>query len=239
MTHALLSTEAHRDLRVTTGAGTVPSDAVMSCIIVPDEFRRVQHDYLILFRRDPERDQFTALAMFGFEAGENLYLEDGRWDAGYRPLAMSIQPFLIGGNPGDKEAKQVHIDLGHARIVADGGEGMRVFDDEGRPSPYLETMIDRLGALDSGFERTAEFFAALKRHDLLEPMSLDVSLEDGTTNRLVGFHVIDEDKLRALGAAALGELHAEGHLLPIFMALASIANLDALVARKNRRNARG
>lgn len=239
MNPALLSTEAHRGLRVRAEAGVFPTDAVMSCVTVPDEFRRVQHDYLILFRRDPEQDRFTALAMFGFETGENLYLEDGRWDAGYRPLAMSIQPFLIGGTPGDKEAKQVHIDLAHARVVEDDGEGVRVFDDEGRPSPYLEAMIDRLGALDAGFEGGADFFAALKRHDLLEPMSLDITLDDGTTNRLVGFHVIDEDRLRALDAAALGELHAEGHLMPIFMALASISNLDTLVARKNRRNARG
>jgi hypothetical protein len=239
MTHALLSSEAHRGLRVRTEGEIVPSDAVMTCITVPDEFRRVQNEYLILFRRDPERDQFTALVMFGFEAGENLYVENGRWDATYRPLAMSIQPFLIGGAPGDAEAKQVHIDLAHARVANDGADGVRVFDDEGRPSPFLEAMIDRLGALDDGYERTADFFAALKRHDLLEPMSIDITLDDGATNRLVGFHVIDEDKLRDLESTALAGLHADGHLMPIFMALASIANLNALVARKNRRNARG
>jgi hypothetical protein len=238
MNHAALNPEAHRALRVRTDGETVPSDAVQTCITVPDEFRRVQNEYLILFRRDPERDEFTALVMFGFEAGENLYLENGRWDATYRPLAMSIQPFLIGGAPGDAEAKQVHIDLEHARI-APGDEGIRLFDDEGRHSPYLEAMIDRLGALDAGYERTGDFFAALKRHDLLEPMSIDITLDDGTTNRLVGFHVINEDRLQALDAAALGELHAEGHLMPAFMAIASVANLGRLVARKNARNARG
>lgn len=239
MNHALLSSEAHRGLRVRAETVVVPSDAVMSCITVPDEFRRVQNEYLILFRRNPETDEFTALAMFGFEAGENLYHEDDRWDASYRPLAMSIQPFLIGGVPGDQEAKQVHIDLAHARVAQGDAEGVRLFDDDGRHSPYLEEMIDRLGALDAGYERTAGFFAALKRHQLLEPLSIDITLDDGMINRLVGFHVIDEDKLRDLEPAALGELHAEGHLLPIFMALASVSNLNALVARKNRRNARG
>jgi hypothetical protein len=51
--------------------------------------------------------------------------------------------------------------------------------------------------------------------------------------------VIDEDKLQALDAATLGELHAAGHLQPIFMALASLSNIGAMVVRKNRRNARG
>jgi len=41
-------------------------------------------------------------------------------------------------------------------------------------------------------------------------------------------------RLRALDPGALAELHAEGHLMPIFMALASLSNIGALVARKNR-----
>jgi hypothetical protein len=238
MNHALLSTEAHRGLRVRTGGATA-GDVTMTCVTVPDEFRRVQNEYVILFRRDPETDQFNALVMLGFEAGENLYVEGDNWDARYRPLAMSIQPFLIGGVPGDGEAKQVHIDLDHPRVVPGDAEGVRLFDDEGRPSPYMEEMIERLGALDAGYEAGAAFYSALKQHDLLEPMSLDIPLENGTTNRLVGFHVIAEDRLRELDAAVLGELHAAGHLQPMFMALASLSNIGAMVARKNRRNARG
>lgn len=238
MTHAVVSPEDHRNLRVLTDRGAAMGDAVMSCVTVPDEFRRVQNEYLILFRKDAARDEFTALTMFGFEAGENLYIDDHRWDARYLPLAMEIQPFLIGGAPGDTEAKQVHIDLASPRI-ARGDEGVRLFGDDGRHSPYLEAMIDRLGALDAAYEATPAFFAALKRHELLEPMSLDIPLDDGTTNRLVGFHVIDEDRLHDLDAAALADLHATDHLLPIFMAVASLSNLGALVGRKNRRVAHG
>src|SRR4029079_5764513 len=97
--HEILTAEAHRDLRIRTDRGAELGDAVMSCVVVPNEFRRVQNEYPILFRLNPERDSFTALAIFGFEAGENLFLENGRWDARYRPLAMDIQPFLIGGTP--------------------------------------------------------------------------------------------------------------------------------------------
>ena len=238
MKHAVLSPAAHRGLRIRPNANT-SGDAVMTCITVPDEFRRVQNEYLILFRRNPETDEFTALAMFGFEASENLYLDGDVWDARYRPLAMLIQPFLIGGQPGDADAKQVHIDLDHPRVVQGDAEGVRVFDDDGRPSPYLEAMVDHLGALDAGYEASADFYAALRRHDLFEPMSLDIPLDNGTTNRLVGFHVIDEDKFRDLDAAAIADLHAAGHLQPIFMAIASLSNIGAMVARKNRQNARG
>jgi hypothetical protein len=230
--HALLTPETHRELRVRTERSAKLGDGVMSCLVVPDEFRQVQNDYPILFRLSPERDGFTAVALFGFETGENLFLAADRWEARSLPLAMQIQPFLIGGAPGDTQAKQVHIDMASPRIG--GGEGVRVFDDNGRPTPYLEAMIDRLGALDAGYEGSAGFFAALRRHDLLEPLTFEITLDDGSINRLVGFHVVDEERLRTLDAAALGDLHAEGHLMPIFMALASLSNIGALVERKNR-----
>jgi hypothetical protein len=204
----------------------------MCCITMPAEFRQVQNAYPILFRRNQERDSFTALAMFGFENGENLFLADGGWDARYIPLAVDIQPFLIGTSEAGGEAKQVHVDMASPRIGGD--EGVRLFEADGRPSPYLEAIAEKLGALDAGYQESGDFFAALRRHDLLEPLTLEITLDDGSINRLVGFHVIDEERLRALDPGALAALHAEGHLMPIFMALASLSNIGALVARKNR-----
>ena len=237
--HAVLTAEAHGDLRIRTDRGAALGDAVMSAVAVPTEFRQLQNEYPILFRLNPERDSFSALALFGFETGENLFLDGNRWDARCRPLSIDIQPFLIGRTAPGSETKQVHLDTASPRIDAGGGEGVRLFDADGRPTPYLETAAERLGALDEGLEANDAFLDALRRHELLEPLTLEVTLDDGSTNRLVGFHVIDEERLRRLDAAALGELHAEDHLMPIFMALASLGNFGALVARKNRRAAGG
>lgn len=235
--HALLTAEDHRALRIRTDADAALGDAQMASIVMPAEFRQLQNEYPILFRLNDQRDRFTALALFGFEAGENLYLTPNGWDARHRPLAMAVQPFLIGGGPDGTGDRQVHIDLASPRIGA--GEGMRVFDEDGRPTPYLEQIAERLGALDQGYRDSAAFFAALERHGLLEPFTLEVTMDDGAINRLVGFHTIDEGRLAALDAAALAELNAADHLLPIFMAVASLANLGALIARKNRRIAGG
>jgi hypothetical protein len=237
--HALLDSTRHRDLRIRTARGADLGDAVMCCIAVPTEFRQIEGDYPILFQLDAERDSFTALAMFGFENGENLFLDSERWDAEYVPLAIDIQPFLIGGSPDQDAPKQVHVDLAGARVVAGEAEGMRVFDDDGRPTPYLESIADKLGALDAGYRRSSDFFAALRRYRLLEPLTLEITLDDGSTNRLVGFHVIDEARLAELDAEALGQLSDDDHLLPIFMALASLGRLRDLIARKNKRVAHG
>jgi hypothetical protein len=235
--HHVLTPQAHADLRVRRERGAEYGDAVMSCVTVPDEFRQVQAHYPILFRRNIERDEVVAVALFGFEEGENLFLAGDRWDADYVPLAMSIQPFLIGGAPGAAVDKQVHVDLASPRIA--GAEGVRVFDEHARPTPYLETIAEQLGALDAGWQGAASFYAALRRHELLEPLTFEITLDNGSTHRLVGFYAVNEDRLRGLDAAALGDLHAEGHLMPLFMAVASIGNIATLVTRKNRRMADG
>lgn len=234
--HAILTAEAHRDVRIREERGAALGDALMCCVTFPDEFRRVADEYPILFRLNAERDAFTALAMFGFSDGENLFLDGDHWDAGYIPLAVDIQPFLIGGVDGAGD-KQVHIDMASPRIG--GGEGVRLFDADGRATPYLEDVAGKLGELDDGYQRSGDFFAAMTRHELLEPLTLEIELDDGSINRLVGFHAVDEDRLQALDAAALGELHGAGHLMPLFMAVASVGKLSALVARKNARIGHG
>lgn len=234
--HAILTADDHRDLRIRRDRDAALGDGVMSCVTVPAEFRRVQAHYPILFRRNLERDEFAAHALFGFVDGENLFVEGGRWDAAYIPLAIDIQPFLIGGAADSAVPKQVHVDLASPRI---DDQGECVFDSDGRPTSYLETVAEQLGELDEGWRASGEFFAALRRHELLEPLMLEIPLDDGSVNRLVGFHAIDEGRLSMLDGAALQELHAAGHLMPIFMAMASIGNLNALVARKNRRIADG
>lgn len=235
--HAILTAEAHRDLRVSTHRGAEFGDDVMCCMTVPAEFRQVQNEYPILFRMNAERNGFSAFALFGFENGENLFLDGGRWEARYQPLAMDIQPFLIGRSSQDQDSGQVHIDLGSARIAK--MEGTRVFDELGRPTPYLETIAEKLGELDAGYRASGDFFATLMTYNLLEPLALDITLDDGATNRFVGFHVIHEERLRALPPETVAELHAKDYLMPIYMALASLSNIGRLVERKNKRLTHG
>ena len=233
--HAMLNSGEHAQLRVRTEPSAELGDAVMASLTVPIEFRRIQHNFPILFRRDNETGRFSALALLGFENGENLFLEGDRWDAEYKPLAMAIQPFLVGRSASGDGPSQVHIDLDHPRVSADG-EGVLLFDSTGQPTPYLERISAMLDELDQGYRASADFFAALERYDLLEPFFLDVELKNGSKHRMAGYHLINEDKLRELEPGAVAELHTAGHLMPIFMALASLSNLSGLIARKNRRN---
>ena len=234
--HAILNSRDHAALRIRTGHSAELGDAVMASFTVPTEFRRIQHDFPILFRRDDESDRFSALALLGFESGENLFLEGKDWLADYKPVAMTIQPFLVGKSADSGSPLQIHVDLDHPRISNDD-EGVLLFDAFGRPTPFLEQIGEMMEQLDVGYRMSGSFFAALERYDLLEPFALDVDLPDGSKRRLVGYHLINEEKLRTLEPGIIASLHSEGHLMPIFMALGSLSNLPKLVGLKSRREA--
>ncbi|WP_371397247.1 SapC family protein [Fretibacter rubidus] len=228
--HVAVNPRDHKDLRILEERSEGMGDATMCCITFPEEFRNLQNHYTILFQLDQEREAFNCLAMFGLENGENLFLDNGRWDASYVPLAMDIQPFMIG-RPSDHDAdRKVVIDSDSPRIGK--GEGRRIFDDNGIPTAYLESISNKLSHLDGGYRASSEYIDCLKKYDLLEPLSIDVTMKDGAKNRLVGFHVIHEERLNKLSAEGLAELQSKGYLMPSYMALASLSNLSKLIARK-------
>lgn len=235
MSHpVLLNNIDHKDLRVVTARGAAYGDNVMSALTFPDEFRTLQAHYPIVFRKLDDGTGFEPLALFGFQEGENLFLEDGRWDAFDLPLTVERQPFMIGV---DGEQLMVHIDLDSPRIG--GAEGEPVFLPQGGSTDYLERMNSTLLAIHQGLQRSRAFIQALLEHELLESFVFDVELDDGSNNRLWGFYTIHEERLAALDGAALARLHGAGFLEPIYMVLASLSNLRQLVERKNRRHAAG
>ena len=233
--HVLLNNVEHKDLRVITRRAAQYGDDVMCALTFPAEFRSVQAHYPIFFRKAADSGQFQPFAMFGFRDGENLFLGEQGWDATYVPMAIERQPFLIGFQPGTGAERQmvVHVDLDSPRISRTDGE--RVFLEYGGVSEYLQRVNGILSAIHGGVESTPPFVAALLELDLLESFALDMRLADGSDHRVAGFYTINEERLAALDGVQLERLNRAGHLLPVFMVIASLSNIRALVERKNRR----
>jgi SapC len=228
---ALLNNVEHKHLRVDTRRRAGLGDDVMFALIFPAEFRNIQAHYPIVFRKTAEGG-FQPIALFGFKDGQNLFLDETRWDAAYLPLSIERQPFLIGV---DGDEMMVHVDLDSPRVGTDFGE--TVFLEHGGTSEFLEHKNSVLLALFEGLQSTPAFVAALLEHDLLESFTLDIELDDGTHSRLAGFYAVNEERLAGLDAAALARLHQDGYLQPIYMAIASVSNFRALIDRMNQINA--
>jgi hypothetical protein len=224
----ILNNVDHQALRVITKRDACYGDNVMTCATYPAEFRDIQAHYPIVFHKLADGN-YEPLALLGFQEGENLYLGPQGWEVGYVPLAIERLPFLIGRN-GD--GLNIHIDLDSPRLSRDEGEAL--FLAYGGVTPYLDRINSMLLSIHEGLQDVQGFVDALREHELLESFVADIELEDGSQNRLYGFHTINEDKLYTLPGAALESLNRAGHLLSIYMVLASMSNFRDLIERKQR-----
>ncbi len=230
--HAPLNNVDHKNLRVVTTRGAAYGDAVMSALTFPAEFRDLQACYPIVFAQDGN-GSYDALALLGFEQGENLFLGPNGWDAPTIPLTVERQPFMIGRNG---EELSVHIDLDSPRVRDGGIEGEALFLTYGGTSEYLERISSVLRTIHEGLIASRAFVGALVELELIESFVLDVELDDGSQNRLAGFYTINEDRLAKLTGEQLARLHDKGYLQAIYMAVASLAQFRGLIQRKNRAN---
>lgn len=225
----LLNNVDHQNLRVITTRGAQYGDNTMLAITFPSEFRNLQAHYPIVFRKGGDGTSFEAVALFGFQEGENLFLGQDGWDAAALPLTIERQPFLIGVKG---QELMVNVDLDSPRVSST--EGDPVFLPHGGNTEFLENMNSTLLAIHEGLQSMPAFTAALLEHELLEAFVFDIELDDGSQNRLAGFYTINEDRLAALRGDALQRLNDAGYLQPVYMALASLSHFRDLIERKNR-----
>jgi hypothetical protein len=229
----ILSPTHHGNLKVITDFGSHVGDNIQFVSTFPLEYRNIQSSYPIFFTKNSETGEFYSIALFGFESGENLFLSDSGWDASYIPMMIKRQPFMIGYQEkiDDEKKPIVTVDLESPRISQTLGEPL--FDDNLQPSQFLQKIMSQLEALHQGFEHNNGFIEALTNLDLLEPFSLEITLNNGTLNQLKGFYTINEDKLLELDGAVLADLNVRGYLQPIYMSIASYSRIKPLIDKKN------
>lgn len=227
---ATLSNESHRSLRVDARPSAAYGDSQCFAQVVVGEFAHVVVHYAILFAKEAATGRFYCGVLLGYDKGENLFLDDWRAGSRYRPLLLQRAPFLTYG-------RYVAIDLDHPRVGVEAGEPL--FTDDGRPTPYLERVRHALSQLHAGMRATQEFIARLLALRLIEPIDLQVELDDGSRREGTGLYTIDVDALAALEDAKVVELHRRGYLRLIDFMIASLKQLPVLASRKNARLLRG
>jgi hypothetical protein len=221
-----LNKEAHRMLKVDGRASPAYGDKQNFVQVIVNEFAHLVVRYPILFAKNAGTGQFYCGAMLGFDEGENLFLEEWRERETYRPLALQRMPFYAQG-------PAIAIDLDHPRVGAEGGQPL--FDHTGRPSRYLQGIIWAFQDLKPGIETTRVFIARLLELKLIEPIDIEVELDDGTKHQCAGLYTINQDVLAKLPDAVVVELFRRGYLTLIDLMIASLRQLPLMARRKNSR----
>jgi len=234
-----LDPEAHRHVRIDATRVEAAGATLNMVPVVLTEFLKLVVQYPIAFAKDKDTGQFVCVALFGLHDGENLFVDDGRWNAIYVPLQIARQPFFLGDaedSTPDDPRYVLCIDPGHAGIRTDSGEP--IIDADGNETPYLHNVKQGLAELLSGEALTRQFIDTLARLHLLLPMQLEITFENGETTEVAGLYTIDETRLAQLTADEVAGLHQQGYLAPIYTMLASLGHIYALIDKRNARDGR-
>jgi SapC protein len=218
-----LNTKDHRALCVDAAPSARYGDGQRFVPVIVGEFAHLVPHYPIFFSKDAETGAFYCGAMLGIDEGENLFLEEGRHV--YRPLNLQRMPFYTAGS-------DIAIDLDHPRVVAGG---LALFEDDGRPSAYLNSMVNLFRDLRPGLEQSKLFAATLLELKLIEPLDINLAFDDGSKRQLEGLYTINQDRLKKLDDARIVDLFRRGYLQAIYLMIASLKQVPVLAQKKNAR----
>jgi hypothetical protein len=232
----LLSNVTHRDVRIAATRPTSENAALNIVSVIPREFTSLLTHYPIFFTKNTETGRFDTAALLGFEPQENLFFVDGRWDAAYVPLHVQRQPFsLISRRAEDSAGKPPSLDVAlDLSQTVQSQEGERLFQEDGQPTKFLQSITSMLSALVAGTKETDAFTGRLAELDLIESVHIDIEFVNGAQTKLQGLYWIAAAALKALPAAQLAELRDREFLQWMYFQMASISHVSGLVARKNR-----
>lgn len=230
---------AHQHLRVITRHGAEFGDNINQVLVFPTEFVSVQREYPIFFKKDAEGN-YQAIALLGFDQGENLFLDEKGWNARYVPAIQQRGPFLIGfrevTDGGEtKREPMVHVDLDHPRISKTEGEP--IFLAQGGNAAALDRASRALQILFNGVEVAKTMFAAFEEAGIIDPVAVEIKLQERETYNLRNHFTISEPKLAALDGAALERLNKAGFLQAAHMVVASLGNVNRLIELRRRKPA--
>ena len=234
---ALLNNVDHHDLRLSRKRGAANGETVNQVRVFPTEFRALQREYPLFFRRADD-GAFYTVAILGLDRDENLFLEerDGSVEWTTRPLPAILDrgPFSIGtGNTDDSQNHVIMVDLDHPWIGRDEGE--LLFRSHGGNAADLDRAAGTLRLLHQGVAIETAMFQAFHAADLLAYLDVTLRLDESTEYKLPELYTIRPDALRNLEGDALRALNASGFLELATYVMASHDNLNRLTEIKNQR----
>ena len=189
------------------------------------EFPFAAGEYAIVFAQNG--DSVMPVVILGARKDQNLFVgDDGRWLAAYVPAFVRRYPFVFSTSD-DGQTFTLCIDEAHQGVNY-LGKGQALFTPEGKPTPYVDNVLQFLQEYRLQFQRTQAFSSKVQELQLLEPMQAQFALASGEKMSLTGFMVVDRAKLKALSGEQLASLAQSDELELIYLHLHSMRNFTAV-----------
>ena len=217
--HGKCSVEV-RNYEFSRGINSVPGVAA--------EFPLAAAEYAIVFAGNS--DEVMPVAILGAREKENLFLsQEGGWVAKYIPAFVRRYPFVFSVAE-DPKTFTLCVDEAFPGLNY-MGRGEALFTPEGKPTPFVESVLHFLKEYVVQAERTKAFCKKLADLELLEPMQAQFTLGSGEKASLRGFMAVNRSKLKSLGGEALAEMAKTDELELLYLHLHSMRNFSGVKDR--------
>jgi hypothetical protein len=198
--------------------------------IMVHEFSRASSIYPIVFLEDKENDKFRPVVLLGLEAGENLFIQDGKWNASYIPAIIRRYPFALA-KAGEENRYTVCID--ESSNLVNEEEGQPLFDENGQGSETIEKVKKYLGELQQMEAFTEEFCAYMTSNNMFTPLNMKVRVGNEVKN-IAGAYVINEERFNALTDEKYLELRKKQYIPVVYSHLSSLSQIERLLGFKDK-----
>jgi hypothetical protein len=196
------------------------------------EFAAAACDYPIAFISGDGGRSFVAMAVFGLENQQNLFVfPDASWDRlAYVPAYVRRYPFCMTRVTVSGQEQPERIACVEKGALSERGE--KLYDGKGEPLPVWEERRKLLFEFEADLARTDEMCRTLGGLALFEAFTMQAIPKQGAPLALSGLYRVSEQKLNALPADKLKEFAQAGVLARIYAHLISLNNFARLLDRR-------
>ena len=222
-----LDKEKHKDLKVAVNTSFSFAKNTHLAAATIREFAQLAATMPLVFIEDTTSKRHHVVTMLGMEQGQNLFLTGDNWKGPHVPMNILRYPFDVRPD-GDKLG--VYIDE-NSDLISD--EGQALFTEAGEASEFLDNRQKFLADLANSEMLTQRFVAKVVELDLLDPIQIRLTYQDGKQRNVTGMMSINEKKLLELPDEQVLELHKQGFLGAIYAVMMSVGQLNRLVELSN------
>ncbi|MDD2369504.1 MAG: SapC family protein [Sulfuricurvum sp.] len=225
----LINTITHKNTAIKSYNSFSYAKEMISAPITVAEFYECCKDYPIVFVKDAEAN-WSASSMLGYEEKKNLFINDnGEWEKlRYVPASIRRYPFIFVHQENNQLSLGIQSD---AKRDEPTDEERRLFNEEGQPSEFLNTVLEFMNRFQNDAAATNSFIKQLDEWELLEERTAQITTPDQKNYQINGFYTINEEKLHCLSKKKRQDICDKNGYLLITAHLISLSNIQRMGMR--------
>jgi hypothetical protein len=226
-----ITLEKHRKKLVKTVENFEFASKINMASVMVYEFSRAASIYPIVFVEDKRKDQFKPVALLGLEEGENLFVQDDKWQASYIPAIIRRYPFALAKT--DEEGRFT-VCIDDESDLVNEKEGQALFNDKGEPSELTDRVKQYLAELQQMDQFTEDLCKYLAEKNMFTPLNMKVRIENEMRN-ITGAYIVNEERLNSLSDETYLEMRAKKYIPVLYAHLSSLPQIERLLTFKGKK----